>query len=137
MSAESETREIFVSTPRRKSFFYSGNFMFQGLEYKFQGLVHMFQVLEHKFQGLEYKKVLGEKTFLPCPGNFFSQVLGKRQGKLSKDPIKARQNSTEKRKYSMKTKQIQQKKQESNGNRMKTKTNCPPKVNDRHSGDNS
>ena len=78
MTAESETREIFVSTPRRKSFFYSENFMFQGLEYKFQGLVHIFQVLEHKFQGLEYKKVLGEKTFLPRPGNFFSQVLGKR-----------------------------------------------------------
>ena len=35
----------------------------------------MSQNLEHKFQVLEYKKVLGQKTFSPCSGNFFSQVL--------------------------------------------------------------
>jgi hypothetical protein len=54
-----------VSDPKGKSFFSSGNFMFQGLEHKFQALVHMFQGLEHKFQGLEHKKVLEGKTFSP------------------------------------------------------------------------
>jgi len=113
----------------------------------------MSQNLEHKFQVLEYKKVLGQKTFSPCSGNFFSQVLetfSPRFWKLLLSGSGKKQRKTQQRPYKGKIKpdggEVTFNEDRTNPTKAKTrkqrepnenKTICPPKINDGLSGDKS